>query len=509
MAEFTYVFGPFVFDMQRRLLLKQGSPVLLGQRALSLLETLLSAEGRAVSKADLFTKAWHNQLVEENNLAVQIAAVRRCLEDDGGGEHWIATVQRFGYQFVGPWHKHKTSIAPNVPTENASGPTIAVIPFTTKDRNEESLSLCNAISDDIVIELARWRGLVVRSLPVSNRPNVDEVNNQELAASLHVRYIVRGSIRIDGASFRISVQLIDCELDKILWAEVFEKQSTDKLNRRDDVTRRLVSTLAGRVRAASTDELKLQGLDRLGAYECVLKGNALHWDDPAEAAEARRLFERAVALDPTYGFAHAMLAVMHYRIWEHDLGTSDAALNEAYRLARLATELDPNESTSFAILSHACMFKREFDLALHYAQRATEINPGNQWTIADRGVVLMYAGHPKSALRCFNRAAEIDSYFDPPWFRFCNGQSHMMLGHYQRALTEFSHLSVRSWRTAAYMAGCSAQVGDFQGAQKLVQECLTLRPEFSIAATIAKRPFRNSRDAQHISTCLTRAGLPP
>ena len=75
----SYAFGPFVLDVQRRILLKRGSAVTIGQKCLVLLETLLAAEGRAVSKSKLIEAAWQTGNIEESNLAVQIAALRKHL----------------------------------------------------------------------------------------------------------------------------------------------------------------------------------------------------------------------------------------------------------------------------------------------------------------------------------------------------------------------------------------------------------------------------------------------
>ena len=147
-----------------------------------------------------------------------------------------------------------------------------------------------------------------------------------------------------------------------------------------------------------------------------MKGNALPWDDPIAAREATRLFARAVELDPSYGFAHGMLANMYSRIWKDDLSDSDEVLKEAYRLAKRAVELDSNDSTCFTILGQIHLLRGSFDLALQFAKRAIEINPNNQWNVADMGFILVYAGEAAAALDCFKSAKDIDPYFDPPWY---------------------------------------------------------------------------------------------
>lgn len=407
-----------------------------------------------------------------------------------------------------PADETEAEAEPAVAAVTPAGPSVAVLPFANRSNDPAQDLFCDALSENIITELTRWRDLSVRSWSASFRYRDPDLDVKKLATELNIRYIVKGSVRRMGEWIRIAVQLIDSETGSHVWAEHFDRETGEIFKIQDEVVRQVVSTLVGRVHAADVECVRRKPPTSLVAYECVLKGNTMHWDDPIEFVEATRLFTKAINLAPNYGFAHAMLAVMHLREWENDQGSSDRRLNEAYRLAKLATELDSNDSTCFGILALACMFRRSFNLAMQYARRAVEINPGNQWAMGDMGVVVMYSGQPEAALRYFHRARAIDPYFDPPWCRFCMGQSHMMLHRYQEALAEFEHLPVRSYRAAAYMAGCYARLADKGRTVEFVHECLTLRPSFSIGAVLARRPFESSEDAAHISACLHQAGLP-
>jgi DNA-binding winged helix-turn-helix (wHTH) protein len=144
-----HVFGAFVFDGQRRMLLKHGSPVALGQKGVSLLEALLAANGRAVSKSDLMDAAWRTENMEESNLSVQIAALRKCLGRSKSGDEWIATVQRVGYQFVGP------GIGEEVRPDQAADartpddrPSVAVLPFANMSGDPEQQYFSDGVSED-------------------------------------------------------------------------------------------------------------------------------------------------------------------------------------------------------------------------------------------------------------------------------------------------------------------------------------------------------------------------
>ena len=93
-------FGGFSFDSDRDLLMRDGEAVSVSHKALLLLKALVGAAGRPVSKQELMDLAWPGLAVEENNLSVQIAGLRKVLGEAPGGGSWILTIPRGGYRFV-------------------------------------------------------------------------------------------------------------------------------------------------------------------------------------------------------------------------------------------------------------------------------------------------------------------------------------------------------------------------------------------------------------------------
>ena len=96
-----FAFGPFVLDRRRGRLLREGQPLAVSSKGLQLLEALLGAPARVLTKAELMRAAWGDTAVEESNLSVQIAALRKQLGPAADGGGWIATIPRVGYRFVG------------------------------------------------------------------------------------------------------------------------------------------------------------------------------------------------------------------------------------------------------------------------------------------------------------------------------------------------------------------------------------------------------------------------
>ncbi len=386
--------------------------------------------------------------------------------------------------------------------------SICVLPFANQSADPDQQAFSDGITGDIITELSRWRLLAVRSRSTSFRYRGNAVDVEQVARELNVRFVVEGSVRRIGERIRINVELIDTESGSQVWGERFDRAQADLFAVQDQVVQQIVSTLVGRVQVSDVERARRKPPASLDAYECFLRGNALPWDDPEGAAEATRLFEKAIELDPDYGLAHGMLAMMRCAQWRNDPASSDAALDEAYTLAKRAVELDDGESTCHSLLGQICLYRRAFERALQHMHRSVEINPNNQWNVADMGQVLTFVGQAEQALDWFTRAKEIDPYFDPPWYWRQAGQAFMVLRRYEEALSMFAHIPVRTFRIAAYIGACHARLGDVELARTLAAECLSLRPDFSVRQFMTREPFRDAADAAHLAESLQLAGLP-
>ena len=394
------------------------------------------------------------------------------------------------------------------PTIGPARVSICVLPFANMSGDPEQEHFSDGITEDIITELSRWRLLSVRSRSASFRYRGVAVDMKQVARELNVRYIVEGSVRRMGERIRITAQLIDAETGSHIWGEKFDRDLAGVFSVQDHVVQTIVSTLVGRVQASDVERARRKPPASLTAYEYVLKANALPWDDPDGAAEATRLLEAAIKIDPGYGFAHAVLAGLRWDRWYNDPSDSDAGLQEAYALAKRAIELDKNDSTCFSMLGHVCLRRRSFDQALQYARRAIELNPTNPWNRADLGSVLIYLGQAEEALVSFKHAREIDPYFDEPWYWRAMGQAYMILHRYGEALEMFDQMPARPHRTLALMAGCHARLNDTDRAKASAAECLANKPDFSIKQYVSKEPFKFAADAAHLTESLHMAGLP-
>jgi len=235
------------------------------------------------------------------------------------------------------------------PTESATSAvpariSICVLPFANLSGDAEQQYFSDGITADLITELSRWRLLAVRSRSASFKYRGSAVDSAQVARELNVRFIVEGTVRRMGDRVRIGVQLIDAETGNHVWGERFDRAQAEIFSVQDEVVQTIVGTLVGRVHVSDAERARRKPPACLDAYECVLEGNALFWDDPAGAAEATRLFERAIELDPGYGLAHSLLATLKRQKWrDDDRGDSSAPdrplLRPALVLAAMGSHL--------------------------------------------------------------------------------------------------------------------------------------------------------------------------
>src|SRR5215472_5886353 len=161
----AYALGPFRLDTQSDVLWRGTEPAALGRRAIALLRALVERRGAVVSKDALIDAAWSGQVVEENNLTVQIAALRRVLGEEPGGDRWIETLPRRGYRFVGPIAKPDEPLVSTMARASApplpDKPSIAVLPFQNISGDPEQEYFADGMAEDITTALSRFKSLFV------------------------------------------------------------------------------------------------------------------------------------------------------------------------------------------------------------------------------------------------------------------------------------------------------------------------------------------------------------
>lgn len=237
-------FGPFEIDRGAQVVLRNGEPLAVGQRGVMLLETLLTRQGEVITKSELMDAAWGGAAVEESNLSVQVAALRKALGPSPTGGDWIVTVPRVGYRFV-------SLSSPGSPAGNEQS-SIAVLPFVNLSSDPEQAFFADGLAEEIIVALGKLPGLLVIARNSSFTYRGSDVDVREVGRELDVRYVLSGSVRRGGNRLRMTVQLAVADTGAHVWAETFDRELADVFAIQDEVTRRIVDALKLKLTCANS-----------------------------------------------------------------------------------------------------------------------------------------------------------------------------------------------------------------------------------------------------------------
>jgi adenylate cyclase len=392
----------------------------------------------------------------------------------------------------------------------ADKPAIAVLPFVNMSGEPEQEFFADGITEDILTELSRFRELLVISRNSVFAYKGKAINVQKVAKELSVQYVVEGSVRKSGSRVRITVQLIDAETDRHLWADRYDRELADIFAIQDEVTSSIVSILPGRVAAAAQDRVQRKPPENLVAYECVLAGKLLHHRSTrADNEEALRMLERAIALDPGYAHAHAWKAC----VLGQSTITGWCADVEAARRALIgevtkALSLDENDSDVHRVLAAVNLtVHHDYDKALYHQERALALNPNDDLIAVQQGEVLTWIGQAEEGIEWIQKAMRLNPYH-PETFWSHLGRAYFVARRYGEAVKAFQRRSRTGQTHCAFLAACYAQLGDAAAAKGATQELLQRAPDFSIERFIATQHYKHESDREHHRAALVKAQLP-
>jgi TolB-like protein/cytochrome c-type biogenesis protein CcmH/NrfG len=496
-----FAFGPFVLDPGLGTLLRDDTPVALGHRGLKLLTTLVARPGDILSKAELLDAAWPGVAVEEGNLTVQIAQLRKLLGAPANGGDWITTVPRVGYRFAGQVAQLGPSQRKPLPLPGK--PSIAVLPFVNVSNDPEQESFADGLTEDLITDLSRTSELFViaRNSTFAYKGEAKDV--REVAEELGVRYLLEGSVRHAAGRVRINAQLVDALTGDHLWAERFDRDLGDIFAVQDEVTARIVEALLGRLRTPPPRRRPKS----LEAYDLCVRARRLMDDTPQVAREAHLLLTRAISLDPDYAEAYRWLALNHWMGGVHSGGPTVAARGIALELARKAVAIDPNDAGCRWVLAYLLAYERSFAEADAEFARALELDPNEADAWAALSDITVLAGRAEEGLEYIRKAFRLNP-FPASWYYLPFGQALYAADKHEAAVAALSRNETHRTSSRRFLAASLAQLGRLDEARAEAELFLVGNPDFSIGHWATMEPFRDHALRERFVEGFRKAGLP-
>jgi TolB-like protein len=496
-------FGPFSFDTERKTLERQGTAIVLGSRGSALLSALVGAEGEVVARSKLLEVGWPGMVVEEANLTVQIAALRKALGTRSDGQEWIATMPRAGYRLLRESEPKPFSVRP----------AVAVLPFANMSSDPEQEYFADGVVEDLITALSKFKtfAVVARSSTFAFKRQAFDV--REVARQLGVSYLLEGSVRRSGDAMRVSAQLIDGMSGRPLWAEKFDGAVARVFDFQDMVTTSVVGLVEPQIRKAEIERAKAKRPETFDAWDLYLRALPIVYGSNVAAYDrAIELLERAVELDPGYGPALTLAA------WAHEKrrtfgGIAPAGVDDVARsmeLAERAVDLDSDDAVALAMAGwFPCLFYNDFS-RVRLVERAVELNPNSVPVLQFAGTTYLFGGELMDVIKVATRALTLSPGGPENYMSLTHiAQAHVSLGNFEEAIVwaqRANELNPQYLFSHMTLACAFAHLGLLPQAREAAREALAVRPDLTVPA-LDKPPVRYVERRRVWADGLRKAGL--
>ena len=203
--------------------------------------------------------------------------------------------------------KEKSDSDPAAP--KPMGKSVAVLYFENLSGSKEDEYLRDGITEDVITELSKIRGLNTFSRPTILAFRDKPVTPAQIGQQLGAAYVLTGTLRRSGARLRINVQLVDTRTDFPLWSERFDREMKDVFEVQDEMARKIAEALRITLSPQELEALAVKPTENLQAYDLYLRGKRYARRQTRQDLEfALQMFENAVAMDVSFALAYAACA---------------------------------------------------------------------------------------------------------------------------------------------------------------------------------------------------------
>jgi TolB-like protein/DNA-binding winged helix-turn-helix (wHTH) protein/Tfp pilus assembly protein PilF len=546
-------------------------PVTIGSRALDILIVFVTHPGELVSRSGIMDAVWPGVVVDDSNLTVQLAALRKLLDADRTEGSCIQTVTGRGYRFTplvtydgpsnglisdqgaGPvtgatssntaarWRRLAiisglllflvvsvgwVAAGPKIWNSiggRAARPTLSIIvlPFANLSGDPDQEYFADAITDDLTTDLSRIAGSVVIAHSTARTYRQPDIDVRQIGHDLGIRYVLEGSVRRMGDQVEVNAQLIDAANAIHLWAERFQTDRRDVAAAQSEITGRLARTLNLELVGIEGRRLERSRDADPGASDLVMRGWDL-WFRPLSAsthAAAEQAFERALQMDPRS--VDAKIGAATILISNIGTGLSTSVAQDGARARQLlmeALEQDADSSRAYEALGTLSRNQNHLEESQIELEKAVALDRNNAHALLQLGETLMFLGRPSDGKQMIERSIRLDPR-DPnaAFGDWALGACELLVGHANEAaelLLRARAENPRVYYFQLYLAGALGLRGDVDEARVVLASSLQLKPAANslsawtaIQPWIGNPPFMALR-AKTLDEGLRRAGMP-
>jgi len=333
-----------------------------------------------------------------------------------------------------------------------------------------------------------------------------------IARELGVRYVLEGSVRKSGSRIRITAQLIDATTGVHIWADRFDRGIEDIFAVQDEITLTLATEMQVRLTEGEQARLRYTTTTNVEAWSLWIEG-LNHYRGPRTKraqAQARRCWEKALALDPGSAPLNALLGDSHFSDARHGWSGTDreTALRKAEAYVERALEIDPENPDAYRALSGILLLKSRFDEAAAATRKAVKLGPNLPDVLVFGAFVLTCAGLAAEGIGQIKMAIALSPNFQA-WYFGVLGNAYRLAGRPEEAMAAFHAFHTREPGFGlADMVMIQEQSGQLEEARETAAQLAEARPNFTITSWL-RTQFRSDVEQMAADLASLRAaGVP-
>jgi adenylate cyclase len=410
------------------------------------------------------------------------------------------------------WQRGADEPSLPVQEEPAARPSVVVLPFSNLSADPQQEYFSDGITNDIITDLSRLQSLRVIARASAFAYKDQPVNVADIGRDLGVRYVVEGSVQKARGRLRINVHVTDTQTGFDLWGERYDGSVDDLFAVQDEVTRRIVDTLAVQLSPEEQRNLGRAATRSFEAYDLFLRGLTQFRARTKERnTRAIQDYMRAIELDPEFARAYGALAVAltqaYFRGWTDSPAET---LERALALARKAVELDDQSPQTYWALGYAHLYRKEYADATRAVERAVALAPNYADGYGLLAHINNFTGDHEQALTLIQNAMDLNPYytFDYPWNL---GRAYYGLGRYGEAAQALEEALEKNATAAAprlFLASSYMRLGRQEDAKWEVEQSLMSDPGFTVSQIASTLPLVDQAQLDRLLDDLRQAGLP-
>jgi non-specific serine/threonine protein kinase len=284
------------------------------------------------------------------------------------------------------------SEGPKSGAQKAAERSVAVLYFENLSGGKEDEYLRDGVTEDIITELSKIKGLKVFSRPTVLAWRDKPVTPAQIGQQLKASCVLTGTLRRAGQRLRITTQLVDTQTDFPLWSERYDREMADVFAVQDEIARKIAEALRVQLSPQEQEALARKPTDNLQAYDLYLRGKSFARRGTRQDTEfALQMFESAVAMDPAFALAHAAIAIACAQYYYRS-ERAQAWIERAKAASRRASALGGDAPEIQVAAAWVLYAEGDLEEAIHGVRQAIERKPDSEGAYYLLGRALFGAG---------------------------------------------------------------------------------------------------------------------